>query len=123
MNSSAAALVAVLALAAPAPSTPHAARPSAVSRPQILAASVSPAVVGSGSVVSARVRTTPGVVSVVAHAGGASMPVPRVGPGLFAGSTTLPLLPPFARGSWAVTFVARDARGATTQSAVGVSVR
>ena len=123
MHSSAAALVAVLALTAAAPSAaPKAVRP-VFPQPQILAASVSPSLVGSGSVVSARVRTTLGVVSVVAHAAGTSMPVPRVGPGLFAGSTTLPLLPPFARGSWAVTFVARDARGATTQSAVGVSVR
>jgi hypothetical protein len=91
--------------------------------PQILGASVSPTVVRSGTTVSATVRTTPGVVSVVAVAGGASMAVPRVGPGLFAGSTTLPPLPPFAHGSYAVTFVARDARGATTQSAVGVTVR
>jgi hypothetical protein len=51
------------------------------------------------------------------------MAVPRVGPGLFGGSTTLPPLPPFAHGSYAVTFVARDARGLTTQSAVGVTVR
>ena len=91
--------------------------------PQILSATVSPAVVGSGSVVSARVRTTRGVVSVVAHAAGASVDVPRVGPGLFAGSTTLPPLPPFAHGRYAVTFVARDGRGATTQSAVAVLVR
>ncbi|HTD36540.1 MAG TPA: hypothetical protein VK669_03410 [Candidatus Limnocylindrales bacterium] len=91
--------------------------------PQILGASVSPTVVGSGTTVSATVRTTPGVMSVVAYAGGASMAVPRVGPGLFEGSTTLPPLPPFAHGSYAVTFVARDARGASTQSAVGVTVR
>jgi hypothetical protein len=91
--------------------------------PQILAASVSPTVVGSGTVVSAVVHTTPGVVSVTAYAGGTSLPVPRVGPGVFSGSTTLPPLPPFAHGSYSVTFVARDARGASTQSAVGVSVR
>ncbi|MBV8369452.1 MAG: hypothetical protein JO036_11085 [Candidatus Eremiobacteraeota bacterium] len=92
-------------------------------RPYILGASVSPSVVGSGTTVHAVVRTTPGVVTVVAFAGGSSMAVPRVGPGLFEGSTTLPPLPPFARGSYAVTFVARDARGRSTQSAVGVSVR
>lgn len=91
--------------------------------PQILGASVSPTVVGSGSTVSATVRTTPGVVSVVAYAGGTSIAVPRVGPGLFEGSTTLPPLPPFAHGSYAVTFVARDAGGRSTQSAVGVTVR
>jgi hypothetical protein len=107
------------------PSAPHgvvAPAPRPVS-PQILGASVSPSVVGSGTVVHATVRTTAGVVAVVAYAGGVSMPVPRVGPGLFAGSTTIPPLPPFAHGSYAVTFVARDARGASTQSAVGVSVR
>jgi len=80
-------------------------------------------VVGSGTVVSAVVRTTPGVVSVVASAGGVSIAVPRTGLGVFAGSTTIPPLPPFARGSYAVTFVARDALGRSTQSSVGVRVR
>jgi hypothetical protein len=80
-------------------------------------------VVGSGSVVSAVVRTTPGIVSVVAVAGGVSIAVPRVGVGRFSGSTTLPPLPPFVHGVYAVTFVASDARGAKTQSAVGVRVR
>ena len=79
--------------------------------------------VGSGTVVHAVVRTTPGVVSVIAFAGGASLPVPRVADGRFEGSTTLPPLPPFVHGSYGVTFVARDARGLTTQSAVGVRVR
>jgi hypothetical protein len=108
--------------ARPARHAVAAAKPAPI-MPQILGASVSPAVVGSGSVVSATVTTTPGVVSVTAFAGGTSMPVPRVGPGLFRGSTTLPPLPPFAHGSYAVTFVARDARGLSTQSAVGVTVR
>jgi hypothetical protein len=91
--------------------------------PQILGASVSPSVVRSGTVVHATVRTTRGVVTVVAHAGGVAIAVPQIGPGLFAGSTTIPPLPPFVHGSYPVTFVARDARGASTQSAVGVSVR
>lgn len=91
--------------------------------PQILSASVSPSIVGSGTVVSAVVRTTPGVVSVVAVAGGLSLGVPRIAPGRFAGSTTVPALPAFIHGSYAVTFVARDARGVTTQAAVGVDVR
>ena len=91
--------------------------------PQILGASVSPAVVRSGTVVHATVRTTAGVVAVVAHAGGVAIAVPQVAPGLFAGSTTIPPLPPFVHGSYPVTFVARDAHGVSTQSAVGVSVR
>ena len=98
-------------------------RPRPAPPPQILGASVSPAVVRAGTVVRATVRTTAGVVSVVAHAGGVALAVPRVGPGLFAGSTTIPPLPPFVHGSYPVTFVARDARGASTQSAVGVTVR
>jgi len=111
--------------AAPRPAQPayHDAQPVPAGQPQILAASVSPSVVGSGTVVSAVVHTTPGVVSVVASAAGVSLAIPRVGPGLFAGSATIPELPPFARGSYSVTFVARDARGARTQSAVGVVVR
>ncbi len=111
---------ALLALAVTGPNHPS---PAVPAPPQILSAVVTPAVVGSGSVVSARVRTTPGVVSVVAHAAGSSIGVPRVGMGLFAGSTTLPPLPPFARGTYPVTFVARDSRGLTTQSAVSVRVR
>ena len=134
MNVSAAALATALAAStpvsigaaqphAPARSSPRAKPAQAPARPQILGASVSPAVVGSGTVVTAVVRTTPGVVSVTAFAGGLSMPVPRAGTGVFSGSTTLPQLPPFAHGSYAVTFVAHDARGASTQSAVSVTVR
>lgn len=103
------------------PVKPVPAAPAVVLPPRILGASVSPSVVRSGTVVHATVRTTAGVVAVVAHAGGVSIAVPRVGPGLFA-STTIPPLPPYAHGSYLVTFVARDARGASTQSAVGVSV-
>lgn len=98
-------------------------RSVAPAQPQILSASVYPTVVGSGAVVSATVRTTPGVVSVTAYAGGVSMPVPRTGPGVFSGSTTLPPFPSFVHGSYAVTFVAHDGRGVSTQSAVGVTVR
>jgi hypothetical protein len=96
---------------------------SPTAQPQILSASVSPVVVRPGTVVHATVRTTRGVVAVVAHAGGVALAVPRIAPGLFAGSTTIPPLPPFVHGNYLVTFVARDARGASTQSAVGVSVR
>jgi hypothetical protein len=99
------------------------ARSAVEGAPQILGASVHPSVVGSGTVVSAVVRTTPGVVSVVATAAGVSIAVPRTGLGAFAGSTTIPPLPPFAHGSYAVTFIARDALGRSTQSAVGVRVR
>ncbi|HEY0394243.1 MAG TPA: hypothetical protein VGD01_07080 [Candidatus Elarobacter sp.] len=108
------------ASAAPRAKAPAKARPV---MPRILGAVVTPAVVGSGSLVSATVTTTANVVSVTAFAAGTSMPVPRVGRGLFRGSTTLPPLPPFAHGSYAVTFVARDANGLSTQSAVGVTVR
>ena len=105
--------------------SPHAkpAAKAAPLMPQILGVTVSPTVVGSGSFVSATVTTTPGVVRVTAFAAGTSLDVPRVGPGLFRGSTTLPPLPPFAHGRYAVTFVAHDARGRSTQSAVGVTVR
>ena len=134
MHVSAAVLATALALSTPVPAgavgphappqpSPRAQRPQAPARPQILGASVSPSVVRSGTVVSAVVRTTPGVVSVTAFAGGLSMPVPRVAAGVFSGSTTLPPLPPFAHGSYPVTFVAHDARGASTQSAVSVTVR
>jgi hypothetical protein len=90
--------------------------------PQILSASVSPAVVRSGSLVSAVVATTPGVVAVTAFAGGQAIGVPRVGIGRFAGSTRVPPLPPFVHGTFPVTFRARDARGAMTQTALSVTV-
>jgi hypothetical protein len=98
--------------------TPAAADP----RPYILSASVSPAVVSSGTTVSADVRTTAGVASVVAYAGGTSMAVPRVGIGRFAGSTTLPDLPSFVHGVFPVTFVAHDRSGRSTQTAISVTV-
>jgi hypothetical protein len=104
--------------------TAHIVLPAAATdpRPYILSANVSPAVVRSGTTVSAVVRTTPGVASVVAYAAGTSLPVPREGAGLFAGSTTLPELPAFVHGVFPVTFVARDRHGRTTQTAVSVRV-
>ena len=57
-----------------------------------------------------------------AFAGGQAVGVPRVGVGRFAGSTTIPELPPFVHGPFPVTFRARDARGATTQTAFSVTV-
>ena len=104
------------------PKRAPAASAAAASAPEILSISVSPSVVGSGSVVHASVRTTPNVVSVTAYAAGQSIDVPRVGSGAFAGSTTLPALPPFVHGSFGVTFRAYDARGAMTQAATAVTV-
>jgi hypothetical protein len=91
--------------------------------PQILAIHVTPTVVSGGVTVYADVHTTPEVVAVTAIAGGVSLPLPRVATGEFAGSTTLPPLPPFAHGSYAVTFRAHDARGHMTQAAAEVTVR
>ena len=91
-------------------------------RPYILSVSISPSVVGSGTTVSARVRTTLGVASVIAYAAGAALDVPRVSAGSFAGSTRLPELPAFVHGVYPVTFVARDGHGRVTQTAVSVTV-
>jgi hypothetical protein len=106
---------------------PVAASPSVSSPPgfpQILAIHLAPTVVGGGTTVHADVRTTPEVVAVTAIAGGVSIDVPRVGTGEFAVSATLPwMLPPFVHGPYAVTFVARDARGHATQAAADVTIR
>jgi len=107
----------------PAPARTNArATPPADPLPYILRVSLSPTVVSSGTTVSASVRTTPGVVSVMAYAGGASMRVPRTGAGLFSASTSLPPLPSFVHGVYPVAFVASDRRGRTTQAAVNVTV-
>ena len=105
-----------------APATRRPVSAVVASAPLILSLSVSPAVVRSGSVVHASVRTTPGVVSVTAYAAGQSIAVPRVGSGAFAGSTTIPVLPPFVHGTFGVTFRALDARGAMTQASTSVTV-
>jgi len=94
--------------------------------PQIISAAVSPTVVRSGTTVHAIVRTTPQIVAVravVGAAGDRAMDIPRVDAGVFAGSTTLPALPPFVHGAFAVTFVGRTATGFSTQTAVTVRVR
>jgi hypothetical protein len=92
--------------------------------PQILSIRLDPTEVSAGSTVHAYVRTTTQVIAVTAIAAGQSIPVPQVSLGEFATSTTLPpLLPPFVHGSIMVTFVARDARGRTTQAAADVTLR
>ncbi|HTJ28797.1 MAG TPA: hypothetical protein VMA36_21765 [Candidatus Limnocylindria bacterium] len=106
------------------PASPPAAQVAAapVGAPQILGATLSPNVVSTGTKVAATVRTTPEVVSVVAKIAGQTIPVPKVGVGRFAGSTTVPLIPPFFHGTYPVTFVAVNARGVSTQAAVNVIV-
>ena len=91
--------------------------------PYILSARVTPSTVSSGTTVSAWLSTTHGVVAVTAYAGGSSLALHRIAAGQFAVATTLPPLPPYVSGIFPVTFVARDARGRTTQTAVNVSVR
>ncbi len=92
---------------------------------QILSVSLSPTVVRSGTTVHALVRTTPAIVkmrAVVGAAGDQSIDVPRLGSGLFGGSATIPDLPPFVHGPFAVTFVGVTAAGMSTQTAVTVEV-
>lgn len=94
-----------------------------IGTPQILGASVSPTVVAPGMKVDAAVRTTPEVVTVVAKVAGQTIPVPRIGTGRFAGTTTVPFIPPFFHGKYDVTFIASNSRGVTTQAAVKIIVR
>jgi hypothetical protein len=104
----------------PTPAAQVAAAP--VGAPQILGATISPDNVSSGTKVAATVRTTPEVVSVVAKVAGQSIAVPKIGVGRFAGTTTVPWIPPFFHGNYPVTFVAVNARGVSTQAAVKVHV-
>jgi hypothetical protein len=104
----------------PSPAAQVAAAP--IGAPQILGATVSPDVVSTGTKVAATVRTTPEVVSVVAKVAGQSIAVPKIGVGRFAGTTTVPWIPPFFHGNYPVTFVAVNARGVSTQAAVNVHV-
>ena len=99
-------------------------KPAAVDAPPfILSARVTPSTVRSGTTVSAWLNTTPGVVAVTAYAAGSSLVLHRIAAGQFAVATTLPPLPPYVSGVFPVTFVARDARGRSTQAAVNVTVR
>jgi hypothetical protein len=92
--------------------------------PQILSIRLDPSQVSAGSTIHAYVHTTTQVVAVTAIAAGQSIPVPQVSLGVFATSTTLPpMLPPFVHGPVVVTFVARDARGRTTQAATDITLR
>jgi hypothetical protein len=92
--------------------------------PQILSIRLDPSEVSAGSTVRAYVRTTTQVVAVNAIAAGQTIPVPQVSLGAFATTTTLPpMLPPFVHGPVVVTFIARDARGRTTQAAADLTLR
>ncbi len=108
--------------AAPAAPRPAAGTPAPA---QILSVSLSPTVVRSGTTVHAVVRTSPAIVAVhavVGAAGDQAIDVPRLGSGLFGGSATIPSLPPFVHGAFAVTFVGITAAGSSTQTAVTVQV-
>lgn len=104
------------AAAKPAAATPHG--------PQIFSVVVSPLSVHSYSSVSGTVKTSSDVVSVSVGVVGVptTINVPKLGPGNFSGSVTLPLLPAYVHGTYAVTFTAYDDAGQSTAAAVGVSV-
>jgi tetratricopeptide (TPR) repeat protein len=103
----------------PVPSGSPAANPG----PQIFSVVVSPLSVQSYARVSGTVKTSPDVESVsVGVSGVPPIDVPRVGPGDFGGSVTLPFLPSYVHGVYAVTFTAHGAAGRTASAVVGVTV-
>lgn len=68
------------------------------------------------------VHASPDVTTLQAHVMRYTVTIPKTGPGTFAGSTTVPWWARLFRGSFRVTFVARDAGGAQTQTSTSVRI-
>ena len=92
--------------------------------PQIYGVSIAPSSAGGGDVVSGTVSTSSNVASVVASVAGITSGVPKVGVGRFSMSYRLPaVIPPFVKGTYTITVVARNTDGASTSSSVAITLR
>lgn len=97
--------------------------PASASRADgILSVVLSPTVVHGGTTVHADVRTSPAIRRVEASVGPYAIAVPRVGNGHFAGSTTVPWLPPWIHGTYVVVFTGWNDRGGVARSGMPVRV-
>jgi hypothetical protein len=106
---------ALLLAAAPSPSPP----PDA---PVIRDVAVAPQPVHAGKPMFVVVHASPDVTSLQAHVLRYTVTIPKTGTGTFSGSTTVPWWARLFRGSFHVTFVARDGAGAQTQTTISVRI-
>lgn len=111
--------------------TPHAA-PSATpsfvfaaphAPPKILAIDLSTLAVTGGDTVSGSVETTSNVASVEARIAGWSMSLPRTRIGHFEASGQLPDLPFFAKGTYKLEVIARNADGVKAERDIPITLR
>jgi hypothetical protein len=91
--------------------------------PRILSYSIGATVVHPGQTLAGTIHTTPDVTHVVLHVFGLSMPMRKTASGTFSLSWIVPDLPALFRRTYTLTAVAVDARGATAQESVPVTIQ
>jgi len=90
--------------------------------PKILAIQLNKTDVRGGDVVSGTVVTSLSVASVEARIGGFGIGVPKVGPGRFALTYTVPYLPFFWHRGFAFDIVARNTAGEAAHRTITINV-
>ena len=90
--------------------------------PHITSVSVVPPDIRSGERVTATVLTSGDAVRVVAHVARREFAIPRVGDGVFSGSTVVPHIPRFIHFHVSVTFIASGPDGSSDQQTTSVKI-
>jgi len=80
-------------------------------------------VVHSGETVSGDIKTSLNVASVEASIASFTVPVPKIGPGLFALSYTVPDIPFFLHRTYAMDVSAHSTSGRTVHRSVSITIR
>ena len=112
--------------ATPAPTptpTPAAAVAAPDARPQIVNVALSKTTVHGGDTVAGEVVTSTNVASVEVRIAGFSMSVPRMSPGHFALSYTVPNVPFFLHKTYDMDVIARNSRGDAATTSLPITVR
>jgi hypothetical protein len=112
-----------LVLATRAPSSTPSAKPTQDPQtPVILSIKLDRTDVRGGDIVSGMVLTSPSVASVEARIGGFGIGVPKVAPGRFALTYTVPYLPWFWHRGYAFDIIARNTAGEATHRSVTINI-
>jgi len=89
-------------------------------RPRIVSVALSRTRIHPGDVVSGRVVTSSNVASVEVRVATYSFSLPRIAPGTFALTYTVPPIPFFIRGAFDLNVIARNARGDAVTRAIPI---
>ncbi len=97
--------------------------PGADAPPEILKLDLNKTDLHGGDVMAGTVQTSLNTASLEARIANFSISVPKVSPGLFALSYTVPNVPFFFHGTYSLDLIARNTAGVATKRSVPITIR